>query len=109
MLGIIFIYYIGKSFYTLAQYHNKSTWGFAVAGVLSMYVMSFIGGIVLGLLLLFIAPEFLAETSDTAMGYMALPFGLLGCWGFYKFLENRWNKNYVPESNPDLLDQDFSS
>lgn len=105
MLGLFFLYFIGKSFFTLAEYHQKSTWGFAVAGVISYYASIFIGGIILGLLLGMLAPQFLEETSDTGLGFMCLPFGFLGCWGFYKFLENRWVSNPVIEENSNLLDQ----
>jgi len=37
MLGILFIYYIGRYFYTLAGRYQKNEWGFAIAGVLSYY------------------------------------------------------------------------
>ena len=50
MLGILLIYFIGKSFYTLAETHNRSRWTFAIIGIVTYYASLFLGAIILGLL-----------------------------------------------------------
>jgi len=91
MLSLLFIYFLGKSFYTLAQKHKQNEWLYAFFGVLSYYVATFLFAfILLGLDLLFSLG--IEEYSDRAFGFITIPFGLLGCWGFYKLLEHKWKK-----------------
>jgi hypothetical protein len=104
MLGLIFLYYIGKSYYDLAGFHDKNQWGYAIFGIVNYYACTFLGGFILAIALALLAPNFLENTSETALGYMALPFGLLGCWGIYAFLKRRWENVVEPVSDSTLLD-----
>jgi len=98
MLGLIFIYFVGKAFYDLAAKYNQSKWGYGIGGVVSYYVGLLLGGFVLGIAIELFEPGWLETFSDTALGLMALPLGILACWGFYKFLENRWKQEPVKQS-----------
>jgi hypothetical protein len=106
MIGLLLIYFVGKYFYDLAGQHNKSKWGFAILGIISYYVGTFIGGIVIALMFEFFLETSLDDFSEIVLGIMAIPMGVLACWGFYKVLENLWSK--TPTSNTtDVLDQDL--
>lgn len=92
MFGLIFLYFIGKYFYNLAGDHDKSQWGFAILGVVSYYVGTFIAGIafVIGYELFDFGS--IDDLSDTVISLMGMPFGLLTCWGLYKILQRNWGK-----------------
>lgn len=106
MLGLLLIYFLGKQFYQLAEKHGRNEWGFAILGVIAYYVGTFIAGIVLVLGLEVIDPGSIDSQSELGLSIMALPFGLLSCYLFYKFLERVWT-NKSRQSTDDLLDTDF--
>lgn len=91
MLSIFFIYFLGKSFYTLAEKHNQHKWLYAILGILSYYVATIVFIVILVVLDLFLSLG-VDGFSERALGFIAIPFGLLGCWGFYRLLENKWKK-----------------
>jgi hypothetical protein len=102
MIGIILIYFLGKAFYELAQTSDKNKWLFAVLGVLAYYLGTFLGGIILVL----IEPltGFNAETANEFLiGFLALPFGLLTAYAFYRLLKYHWTKQPIA-TNEELLD-----
>ena len=90
MLGLIFIYWIGKNFYDLAGAHDQSPWGFGILGVASYYIGTFVFGILLGVFLGFYYPSVLDEWSETALGVVCIPFGLATTYILYKVLEKNW-------------------
>lgn len=104
MLGIIFLYYIGKYYYELAEMHDKNKWLYAILGVASYYFSTFIAAIIA----VIVRPAFLegSNTSDIVLDLLCLPFGLLGCYAFYKLLEKNWDaQNFgKKKSSNDLLD-----
>ncbi|NER16726.1 hypothetical protein [Spongiivirga citrea] len=96
MLGLILIYFIGKRFYTLAEEFNKHKWGFAILGVVSYYIGTFIGGILIGILgMIFMWDFVLEETNNFALGLVALPFGIALCIGLYYLLQYLWKREGV--------------
>ncbi|WP_375560013.1 hypothetical protein ACE193_20190 [Bernardetia sp. OM2101] len=109
MLGFLFMYFIGKYFYELAQKANKTKsimWLFAVLGVVSYYAGTFIGGVIIGLFAVLFDIE-LTYYPDFAITLMAVPFGILACWGFYMILKNTWKhiddrKTFIKDD--DILD-----
>ena len=103
MIGILLIYFIGKAFYDLAGNHAKSQWGFAILGILSYYVGTFLGGILIGVFALFTEID-IEDTSNVVLSLIAMPIGLLACWGVYKLLEYQWSKEPDPFGNEDVLD-----
>jgi hypothetical protein len=105
MIGLILLYFVGKAFYNLAGQHNRSEWGFAILGVVSYYGGLFVGGFILALIIQAVTGS-IDQFSETVLGLMALPFGVLTCWGFYKILERRWNRSPLVNTS-DLLDGDL--
>jgi hypothetical protein len=97
MLGLVLIYFIGKYFYKLAEEFGKNKWGFAILGVVSYYGGAFLGGIILGLISIVWDGFEVEYMSDMQLGLMAIPFGLLMCFGAYTLLKKIWTKNKKEE------------
>ncbi len=93
MLGLLLLYFAGKAFYDLAQEHGRSRWGFAILGVLSYYAGLFIGGIIVTLIYEFGLSKSIEEVNEILVSLMALPFGVVICWGFYNILKSAWSKS----------------
>lgn len=102
MLGLLLLYFIGKSFYRLAEIYDKSKWTFAIMGIAAYYAGSFIGGLIVGIIVLSFDPY--SEISELVYGLIATPFGLLTWWGLYHFLKKNWSKKGV-QTNHDVLDE----
>ena len=94
MLGIVFLYFIGKYFYKLAEEYNKNKWLFAILGVVVYYAGIFLGGIILGLLDVLIGFNFDWD-NNLALGLIAIPFGMGSAYLFYYILKKQWKKTFV--------------
>jgi hypothetical protein len=106
MLGLFLIYFIGKSFYDLAFEFHKSHWGFAILGVVSYYAGTIVAGVIFGLLVEFDVVPALSDIPELALNLIAMPFGLLACWGLYQLLKSQWAK--APEKqSTEVLDTDL--
>lgn len=94
MLGIVFLYFIGKYFYKLAEQFDKNKWLFAILGVVIYYVGTFVGGAILGIMdgLLDIGFDW---DNNLALGLVALPFGIGAAYLFYFLLKKQWEKSVV--------------
>ena len=102
MLGILLLYFIGKSFYKLAEIYDKSKWAFAIVGIASYYGGTILGGIIVGVLVAIFDPY--ADFSELSYSLIAIPFGLLTWWGLYYLLKKQWSKKGV-QTNHDVLDE----
>lgn len=106
MLGILLIYYIGKYFYVLAGERGKSKtiqWTFAVLGVVVYYLGTFVGGMLLGVLGYAFELFDIETMNDFLISLLALPFGVLACWGFYMILKNNWKTEHDTYINDDNI------
>ena len=106
MIGLLLIYFIGRSFFRLADTYDKHKWGFAILGIASYYAGIFLGALLIGVVLGMIDPYMIEEMSDFGLGLMCLPIGLLACWGVYKILERNWKRT---QPSLDLLDSEVVS
>lgn len=104
MIGIILIYFLGKKFYELAIEYDRAKWLFAILGVVSYYVGSFIGAFVILLIYELNSDQYLDDMTERLLGLLGIPFGLLACWGFYRILKNNWSKPNTPDLSSDILD-----
>jgi hypothetical protein len=107
MIGLILIYFVGKAYYDLAGQYAKSQWGYAILGVGSYYGGQFLAGILAGIIIELWWPGELDSMSDITLGLMALPFGVLCCWGLYKYFQKSWANAVVINSDDQLLDSDM--
>jgi len=106
MLGLFLLYFIGKAFYELAHEHNKNKWGFAILGVASYYAGTFLGGVILGVLMELGIFTSLYDVPDLALGLITLPIGILACWATYRLLKSNWERVTKSEKS-EVLDQDL--
>ena len=106
MLGILLIYFIGKRFYNLAQEWNKNKWLFAILGVVTYYAGMAIVLFLTGILMAFGILSSLENLPDMTLGIMAIPFGLLSCWGLYAILKRSWSRS-AERSTSEMLDGDM--
>ena len=110
IVGILLLYFVGKAFYDLAHEHDRSRWGFAILGVVSYYVGSIIiGGIILFVIFDLFFSRSLEDVNDFLLSLLAMPFGVLTCWGLYKILQNAWAKSTLHASSEsgEVLDADL--
>ena len=105
MLGILFVYFIGKAFYDLAGKYNRHQWGFGILGVVAYYAGSILGAMIVGFVGEYYSEGFIDDVSDRALGAMGIPFGLLTCWLTYVLLRKSWLK--PKEISKHTLDSDL--
>lgn len=94
MLGLLFLYFVGKYFYRLAEEFNKNKWLFAILGIIVYYVGTFIGGTLLVVLDGLIGIGFDWD-NNLALGLIALPFGIAAAYLFHFILRKQWKKSFV--------------
>jgi hypothetical protein len=89
MLGIFFIYFIGKQFYELAQDYDRNKWGHAFLGIFMYYLGTFVGAIGIAFVCLFLDIDF-DGLNDTLLSILSIPFGMLVSWLTYCFLKKKF-------------------
>ncbi len=104
MLGLLLIYFIGKAFFNLALKHGRNKWLFGVLGVVVYYGMMIIGVFLIGAVAILAENESFIELSDTILGIIGIPIGLLSVWLFHYLLRKSWEKN-PKDQNSELLDE----
>ena len=93
MLGLVFIYFIGRAFYNLAGDYNKNEWGYAILGVASYYGAFFGSLFLIGAGIgLFADKMIIDERDDLMFSLMGIPIGLLSCYLTYRHLSKRWER-----------------
>jgi uncharacterized membrane protein len=96
MLGIFFIYFIGKFFYDLAVQYKHNKWLFAVLGIASYYIGGFTLLAGFAIVAELIATGFMESFSETQLSFLIIPMGILACAGFYQLLKYRWKNEVQP-------------
>ncbi|AXB55558.1 hypothetical protein [Flavobacterium fluviale] len=94
MLGILFIYWIWKAFTNLALEYDKNKWTYFFIGIAGYYGSTAIAGFAVGLVSVFVSGIDTNEDSFINPGWNILFVfcGALGCYGVYKLLESRGEK-----------------
>ncbi len=106
MLGLILLYFIGKSFYDLGVKHEQNAWVWGVLGIVFYYFGAFLVGVAIALAYEFAEWGTIDELSDRELGLLAMPFGLLSAFLGYRFLDRHYS-NKKDFSDSDILDQGF--
>ncbi len=104
MLGLLLLYFIGKKYADLSGLHQKSKWPYVIAGIAAYYATTLCFGFILGVLHE-MGTINLDGVHDFVINIIALPFGLLGTYLLYNFLEKKWDRRTVLDSE-ELLDKD---
>lgn len=106
MLGLIFIYFLGKYFYELAIQYDKNKWGFAIAGIVVYYSTLMLAAFMIGVISELIQPGLVDDSSAIFMSLLAIPFGLLSAYLFYNYLKKKWsNEHKIVDA--DILDAEL--
>ncbi len=93
MLGAVFLYWVGKYYYKLAEEYEKSQWGYAILGIVVYYGGVLLFSVMVGIVLEITSPGTIETMNETLLGILMLPFGVLSCYLFFKYLEKTWKKN----------------
>ena len=107
MIDLLLIAFVGNWFYQLAKKFKKPRkWGYIVLGIISYIIVGYSS--VFTLLFLTIYGK---QVSGFAIGLLpsllAIPFGILGVWLLYLFLERKWSRER--ENKNELLDASLDS
>ncbi len=95
MIGFIFIYWIWKAFSNIAIFYGKNKWKYFFIGFGSYFLFMFLGAIVFLCIMGFINGFETIGNGDyegTEYDLLFTVFAGLGCYGTYKFLEQRAQK-----------------
>ncbi|MEZ4772635.1 MAG: hypothetical protein R3D00_05575 [Bacteroidia bacterium] len=103
MLGLALLYFIGKQYYELADDYDKSKWGYAILGVVSYYIGTFIGGILIAIAYELWSSISIEQENSFIFNLIVLPFGILSCVALYQILKKNWEKNKTVEE--DIIDE----
>ena len=107
MLAILFVIFVGKFFYKLAEKYNQKKWLFTILGIAMYYVGSAVGGLLLGFAMLLFDFE-IDWNNQILMTIIAIPFGFGMCWLFYYLLEKSWKKiEVLPIENIEDIGKDI--
>tara|TARA_R100000951_G_scaffold80583_1_gene68380 strand:- start:30 stop:332 length:303 start_codon:yes stop_codon:yes gene_type:complete len=100
MLGLIFIYFVGRAFYRLAEEHQKSKWLWAVLGVVFYYTFGFIIGIIVALVNFNWAIQ-----NEIVLSFIGIGVGIGGTIIIYHLLKRHWENKPTPTTDIEILDQ----
>ena len=93
MLGILFIYWIGKYFYQLAEKFNQNKWLYAILGIVIYY-----SGQIIGALLIAVVSELFdlgIDFDGVLINVVGILIGRIACYLFYLLLEKVWKRDVV--------------
>ena len=99
MLGLLLIYWIGNYFYKLARKYKQNEWGYALTGIAVYYVGGFVFVFLIGAIAEIISPGSVDQVSDLVFSLLGVPFGLGSCYFFYVYLERKWEKRRLAETD----------
>jgi hypothetical protein len=103
MLGLILIYFIGRSFYRLADYYNRSKWGFAILGIAVYYASQLIYAFLLGFAI-GSTRSGVDQGNIFMIALLAVALGGFTTWALHAGLKSNWGKKGAREEKSDLLD-----
>ena len=107
MISLVFIYFIGKAFYDLAEGHSKSKWLFGILGVVSYYAGSFISQVLVYIFYIYQGStdgKLESDVSSSAWRFIGIPVGLFFCWMFYRILKSIWSRDSESTTSDEVLD-----
>ncbi|MCO6162639.1 hypothetical protein [Flavobacterium sp. NRK F7] len=106
MFGFIFIFFIGRFFYRLAEQYHQNKWLFGILGVVMYYAGTLFAGVCVGLIMLIF--DWDIDTNEGTITLIAIPFGIGACWLFHYLLEKHWkSKKVEPIENIDDIGKDI--
>lgn len=108
MLGLVFIYFIGRYYYQLAEKFNRNKWGYGVLGVATYYGGTFVAGAIAGILDYFLDWMWIDTMDERILGLAFLPFGIAATYFLYQILKKNWMANEASDKSlDDILNSDL--
>lgn len=104
MLSVIILYFLGKRYYKLAEFHGRSKWGFAILGVACYYVGAIVSATIFAIAYDMLGYGLIDDLNDYLLGLIGLPFGILAWWLVFKYIERRFEGKGKQALASDLLD-----
>ena len=95
MIGLLFLYFVGRAFYKLAELYKQNKWLYGIFGVVVYYAGIIISAFAIGFIGELVSPGSLEGFEQSGIALLTVPIGILCCWGFYKLLEHKWKKIVV--------------
>jgi len=105
VLRFLLVFFIGKTFYDLASYHDKNKWLYAFIGLVSYFVAAIVFALFAFLFIDAMGSSPL-NANQLHLSMISVAVGLLSCWCVYKYLYSRW-KNQNKSEHTEILDQDL--
>lgn len=93
MLGFLFLYWIGKYFYQLAQKFNQNKWLYAILGIAVFY-----GSQIITAVLIAIISEIFdlgIDLEGVIINLVGILIGGIACYLFYLLLEKVWKRDVI--------------
>ena len=95
---MLLLYFVWKYYKALAdQYSKEKPWPYIILGAVVYYAGTFVGGIII-FLIAESSGTYIDESSERLLGLLGIPFGILASYLLYKYLENKWEKEYIDPS-----------
>ena len=94
MLGLLFIFFIAKYYYTLAKTYHKNRWGFLILGIATYYGSGIFFSFLIGFLLELFAPGLIDGWPTIVFGLVIVVFGSYSAYTLYHFLKKRWKNEF---------------
>ncbi|MDT7833109.1 hypothetical protein RQM59_12000 [Flavobacteriaceae bacterium S356] len=93
ILGILVIILIAQKFFILAGEYKRNKWIYAIIGVATYYIGTFIAAFIYGAIYFVMDPEASDESVDTFLsGLILVGFGLLSCALLYNIFKRNWER-----------------
>ena len=108
MLGFILLYFLARPFFTLAEKHERSKWGYAILSVVVFYAGTSAFGLLFGFGLEMNSPGALDEMNENVIGLICMPAGLAALYFLYEYLKRTWSHAGRPtRGRDDIIDDDL--
>jgi hypothetical protein len=109
MLGLVLIYWVGRKFYDLADYHKRSQWGYTFVGLGIYFGTQLIFGMVLELLNPGLI-DGLDKSSGLGLDLLGMAIGGLVWYLALQYFTKKWEQQYDSEAyNLDAEIEDIGS
>jgi hypothetical protein len=104
VLSFLLLYFIGKSFYNLKEQSKTGRWLYVFYGILSYIAGLLLSVFIIAIILELIESPILDDVPDRVWDLIGFPFGVLACWGLFKYLKKKNESGPTSFSDTEVLD-----
>lgn len=104
VLGLLVIYFFGKSYYDLAKLYGRNAWGYAILGSVIFLASEFLFGVLIGILI--VLANLHTEVPSLVFSIASIAFAAFLTNQIEKAIRRNWEKQKpLNLTDSDLLDQ----